>query len=115
MTSVVKASIDELLSKMEPDSVPANVDVGNPVTAFCELASHDGIDTGVWSCTTGGWTIASYAVNEAMVMLSGRMRLTASDGTVTELAKGDLFFIPKGWSGRWDTLEDMEKAYVIVS
>lgn len=115
MASVVKASIDELLAMMEPDSVPATVDDGNPVAAFCELISHDGIDTGVWSCTVGGWTIASYGVNEAMVMLAGRLRLTATDGMVNEITKGELFFIPKGWSGRWDVLEDMQKAYVIVA
>ena len=87
---------------------------GNPVTAFCELASTDKLETGVWSCSQGGWTIESFSVNEVMVLLAGRLRLTASDGTVTELSKGDMFFLPKGWSGRWDTLEDMQKAYVIV-
>ncbi|MCA9984463.1 MAG: DUF861 domain-containing protein [Anaerolineales bacterium] len=106
--------IETMLSQMEPDSVPATVDSGNPVTAFCELASTDELETGVWSCSQGGWTIESFSVNEVMVLLAGRLRLTASDGTVTELSKGDMFFLPKGWSGRWDTLEDMQKAYVIV-
>lgn len=114
MSQAVKANMQDMLTRMEPDLVPATVDVGNPVMAFCELVSTGGIETGVWSCTAGGWTIASYDVNEAMVMLAGRLRLTASDGTVTEVTEGDLFFIPKGWSGRWDTLEDMQKAYVIV-
>merc|ERR1712107_527306 len=31
-----------------------------------------------------------------------------------ELVKGDVFFLPKGWKGRWDVLEDMEKFYVIM-
>ena len=115
MPSIVKSTIDELLARMEPDTSPSTVDVGNPVTAFCELIAHDGIESGVWSCTVGGWTIESYEVNEAMVMLAGHLRLTATDGTVTDVHPGDLFFIPKGWSGRWDTMEDMQKAYVIVS
>lgn len=114
MPSIVKSTIDDLLARMEPDTSPATIDVGNPVTAFCELVAHDGIETGVWSCTAGGWTIESYGVNEAMVMLAGHLRLTATDGTVTDVHPGDLFFIPKGWSGRWDTMEDMQKAYVIV-
>ena len=107
-------TITEMLTKMEPDEVSPNVDSGNPITFFCELAKTDQLETGVWRCTEGGWTIASFSVDEVMVILSGRVRLTASDGTVNELAKGDMFFVPKGWSGRWDTLEEMEKAYVIV-
>lgn len=114
MDAVARASIDDLLSRMEPDVVRSTVDVGNPVTAFAELAASDGIETGVWSCTSGGWTIESYSINEVMVMLAGKLRLTDGDGTVTDIDPGDLFFIPKGWRGRWDIIEDMQKAYVIV-
>lgn len=99
---------------MEPDDVPSNIDAGDPKMMFSELAKDEQLETGVWSMTVGGFPIESYSVAEVMLMLNGRLRLTAADGTVTELTKGDVFYIPKGWAGRWDTLEDMEKFYVIV-
>ena len=108
------SNLTTLLANMIPDTTPATVDSGTPQMLYAELAKSDKLETGVWSATVGGFTIESYSINEIMLMLSGRLRLTDADGNVTELGEGDVFYIPKGWKGRWDTLEDMQKLYVIV-
>ena len=72
------------------------------------------VSVGVWSATAETITFEDYGVDEAMLMLSGRLRLHEADGTVHELGPNDVFFIPKGWTGTWEIVEDMEKLYVIV-
>ena len=114
MSKAVSGTIETMLANMVPDDAPAGVDSGDPKMMYHELSSDDVLESGVWSATVGGFKVPPYTVSEVMVMLKGRMRLTAEDGTVTELSKGDMFYIPKGWTGRWDTLEDMQKAYTIV-
>jgi len=79
-----------------------------------ELLNRKDLQVGVWRCTPCVWEYDFYKEEEIMLMLSGRLRLTDSDGKATELTKGDVFYIPRGWSGKWETLETMEKLYVII-
>ncbi len=115
MPNAIFGNIEKLLANMVDDTPPKNVTSGDPTTMYGELLSQDGLDVGVWSCSKGAWEIANYSIDEVMVLLSGKMRLTDSEGNSKELSKGDLFFIPKGWSGSWEVIEDMEKVYVILS
>ena len=108
-------NVEALLANMVDDELPTNVVAGDPKTKYGELLSQDGLDVGVWSCTVGCWDIKDYEVDEVMVLLSGKMVLTDEEGNAKELSKGDFFFIPKGWNGRWEVIEDMEKVYVIMS
>ncbi|HKJ37582.1 MAG TPA: cupin domain-containing protein [Anaerolineales bacterium] len=110
----VFGNIEKLLANVVEETEPSGALSGDPKTYLGELLSQDGLDVGVWRCTPGVWEYDSYDVNEVMVMLSGRMRLTDSDGNATELTKGDVFYIPRGWAGKWETLETMEKVYVIM-
>ncbi len=112
--TAIFGNLDNLLSQMVADKTPATVDSGDPHMAYAELASDSQLESGVWSATVGGWTIDSYSVAEVMLILSGRLRITDDEGIATELGKGDVFYLPKGWRGRWDVLEDMQKMYVIV-
>jgi len=57
---------------------------------------------------------APYGVNEYMHFLEGGVKLTSSDGTVTEIRAGDSVVIPADWTGVWDT-EGYTKIYVIYS
>jgi len=57
---------------------------------------------------------APYGVNEYMHFLEGGVKLTSSDGTVTEVHAGDSVVIPADWTGVWDT-EGYTKIYVIYS
>ncbi len=55
-----------------------------------------------------------YGVNEYMHFLEGGVKLTSSDGTVTEVRAGDSVVIPADWTGVWDT-DGYTKIYVIYS
>lgn len=112
-TSVPPAAfgnIDDLFTKLQPD--PEQPTEGT--SAFYAPLTEGAVDSGVWSCDVGAWDEVDYAVNEVMIMLDGHLRITDTDGAVHDLRAGDMFFLPKGWSGRWDVVEAMRKAYVIV-
>jgi uncharacterized cupin superfamily protein len=55
-----------------------------------------------------------YGVDEFMYFLEGGVKLTSSDGHVTEIAAGDAVTIPKEWVGVWDT-DGYTKIWVIYS
>jgi uncharacterized cupin superfamily protein len=57
---------------------------------------------------------APYGVDEYMHFLEGGVKLTSSDGTVTEVRAGDSVVIPAEWTGVWDT-DGYTKIYVIYS
>jgi uncharacterized cupin superfamily protein len=99
---------------MVEDEIPSGSISGDPKMRFAELVGRKDLKVGVWSCTPCKWVIDFHEENEVMLLLSGRLRITDADGSAKELVKGDVFFIPRGWSGQWETLETMEKLYVIV-
>ncbi len=107
-------NVEKLLASMEPSGLPKTVLSGDPQMAAADLTDTDKLNAGVWGSKVGSWRIDGWSVNEVMVIQSGRARLTEDDGPVTELGPGDAFFAPKGWKGTWETLEDVQKFYVIV-
>jgi uncharacterized cupin superfamily protein len=69
-------------------------------------------DVGVWRCGPCSFPPSTQAEAELCLVLSGRLRLTDSEsGAVRDLARGDVFFVPKGWRGRWDVLEETTKLF----
>ena len=107
----VFGNVEELFGQLVPDSEePSGLDLQWMVAPLTEGA----IESGVWTCNVGGWDESDYAVDEVMVMVDGRLRITSSDGSVNELTAGDIFCLPKGWAGRWDVLEPMKKIYFII-
>jgi uncharacterized cupin superfamily protein len=103
---------------LEPWGPRSGADVGDPQTSgieFYAAADPDAprVQVGVWECTPGGWSITDRPDTETMVLLAGRIRITDADGTEHALGAGDVFVLPKGWSGRWDVLETVRKVYVI--
>ncbi len=69
---------------------------------------------GTWECAPCREDIPAYTVNELMTIVSGRIRLTHSDGKVEELGPGDSFFIAKGTPVVWEITETLRKIYMIV-
>ena len=67
---------------------------------------------GVWESEPGAWRVR-YTEEEHCRIVSGRSRLTAADGTVTEVGPGDEFVIARGFEGVWEVLERTRKTYVI--
>jgi uncharacterized cupin superfamily protein len=109
----VFSNLEKMRTQLTPDEPITNADSGSPETFYAGFVDTDVFQTGIWTCTAGGWSVESFAVNEVMVVLKGRLRITDSEGKATEVGEGDIFYIPKGWAGRWDVLEDMEKIYFI--
>lgn len=112
--TAVFSDLVALRDRMTDSGVRVGADSGEPRTAVAELIEAGGIDAGVWRCEPGGWPIDDRPDTEIMLVLSGRARITAADGTSREVTGGDVFVLPKGWTGRWDVLETLEKLYVIV-
>jgi len=110
----VFGNIEKLLAAAVVDATPTGAIGAEPEIHLGELLNQKNLQVGVWRCGPGVWEYDFYEEEEVMLMLSGRMRLTDSEGNATELAKGDVFYIPRGWSGKWETLETMEKLYVII-
>jgi uncharacterized cupin superfamily protein len=113
-STAVFNDLANLRTAMTDSGIRAGADSGDPKTAFAALFEADGIDAGVWRCEPGGWPIVDRPDTEVMLVLSGRARITANNGTSREVTGGDVFVLPKGWTGRWDVLETLEKLYVIV-
>lgn len=109
------AAIGDLLQQLTVDSDrPAALgDNPSPEMLYAPLSSG-AVESGVWTCEPGGWDEADYPVDEVFVVMSGRLRLTEADGSSRELARGDMCFMAKGWVGRWDVLEHLQKIYFIV-
>lgn len=97
------------------EGTPGRILAGNPITATAnQYTGGDGkFFCGVWDSTPGTWKI-SYTEEEFCVLLSGRARLTDTDGEVSEFGPGDAFVIPAGFEGIWETIEPLKKLYAIL-
>ena len=109
------AEASEITGPLQDWGPRAGADRGQPQTSGRILHSTaDGsVEVGVWSCTPGGWAIENRPDTETVRILSGRARLTDTDGSSTDLGPGDVLVLPKGWSGRWDIIEPLRKLYVL--
>ena len=68
--------------------------------------------SGIWASEVGAMKI-SYTEEELCVILEGRVKLTADDGSSIEFGPGSTFVIPAGFKGIWETLEPVKKIYTI--
>jgi uncharacterized cupin superfamily protein len=114
LRTMVVAYADVLDGELEPLGPRAGADDGDPQTSGITFFSGHGVEVGVWECTPGGWAIVDRPTTETMLLLGGTARITPAGGEPVELEEGDVFVLPKGWSGRWDVLETVRKLYVIV-
>jgi uncharacterized cupin superfamily protein len=75
-----------------------------------------GMSAGIWECEVGRWRIQMDPnEHEYMIVLSGRARLHAQDGSFTEVGPGDAIVIPAGFAGSFEVLERLRKHFVIVA
>ena len=115
LRTMVVAYADVLDGELEPLGPRAGFDSGDPQTSGITFFSGHGVEVGVWECTPGGWPIVDRPTTETMLLLAGTTTITPLDGEPVELTEGDVFVLPKGWSGRWDVTETVRKLYVLVS
>jgi hypothetical protein len=104
----------EILGALENNGPRPGANSGDPHTGSREVYSVDGVRCGIWECTPGGWDVENRVGTETMVLLTGRVRITTKGQASVEIAAGDLFVLPAGWSGRWETLETVRKVYTIA-
>lgn len=77
----------------------------------------DGNDTlygGAWEGSPGTLQLECYPYNELCVMLTGSVALVDSKGERRVFHAGDAFFVPRGFSGVWETLEPSSKIFVAL-
>jgi hypothetical protein len=87
---------------------------GAPMRGTRPAYEHEGYGfyTGTWESEPGAWRMVCPEA-ELCTLLTGRIRLTAADGTAEEFGPGDSFVIPAGFEGTWETLEHCRKIYAI--
>ena len=106
----VFGNVADLFDNLVPDP-----DQPDGVPEWMVATLTDGpIHSGVWTCDVGAWDETDYEVDEVMLIVGGHLRITTADGSVHDLKRGDIFFLPKGWAGRWDVIEKMKKVYFVV-
>lgn len=110
----VFSTADALILQQGEPAPRGGADRGAPLARYADLFSGHGTEVGVWSCTEGGWPIVARPDTEVVLILTGKAVITDDDGTATNVGPGDLFVLPKGWSGRWDIIEPVEKLFVTV-
>ena len=115
LTTMVVAYAETLDAALEPWGPRVGFDSGDPQTSGITFFDAGGVSVGVWECTPGGWTITNRPDTETMMVLDGRVRITPLDGEAVELVEGDVFVLPRGWSGRWDVLDTVRKFWVTVT
>lgn len=86
---------------------------GNPRMHYSEIEAGRA-DAGIWTCTVGAWDEDPQDADEVAYITKGRLRLTPQGGDAFELSAGDLLYLPQGWTGRWEVLEDLSKVYVVM-
>jgi len=104
----------DVRGELEPWGQRAGANEGDPQTAGRILFEGQGMVTGVWQCTPGGWDTVDRPATEAMIFLEGRARITPLGGEPVVFQAGDTFVLPKGWNGRWQVLETVRKFFVEV-
>lgn len=99
---------------LEAKGPRANADRGTPHDATRKLVVLGKLASGSWWCAAGGWPSPKQrSTTEIFFVLAGRGRLTDADGTTHEFGPGDTVTLPKGWSGRWDVLQDIHKVWFV--
>lgn len=83
----------------------ATVPVGGLATA----------EAGFWECNEGRFTADRTAFAEVCFIISGRADIVSDDDAETlTVGPGDLFVLPRGWTGTWEIHETVRKVYTIL-
>ncbi|HSN06196.1 MAG TPA: cupin domain-containing protein [Candidatus Angelobacter sp.] len=114
LRTMVVAYGDALGGELEPTGPRAGADSGDPRTSTLVLFEGHGVSVGVWECTPGGWPIVDRSDTETMMLLRGAVTITPLGGEPVDLVEGDVFVLPRGWSGRWDVTETVRKLFVVA-
>lgn len=87
---------------------------GDPKQVLRELWVHNGLEVGVWECEPGSFGISRDGYDEAMIILSGKATMNATNGQIFGLQAGSVLVTPQGFVGHWIIAETLRKVYVKV-
>lgn len=90
---------------------PTQSVAGEPQVGSADVAVAPGVEVGVWSHTAGVSTDTES--DEVFVVLAGRASIAFPDGTVIDVAPGDIGILPPGAQTTWTIHEELRKVYVI--
>ena len=109
----IVASLSALLSGSTADPEPIEVIAGEPDRQYAEFVDA-GLEAGAWTATTGRWQESPQSTPEVAYITKGHIRLHPTDGEPVDVVAGDLLYVPVGWAGTWEIVEDVEKIYVVL-
>ncbi|MGA7779856.1 MAG: cupin domain-containing protein [Paraburkholderia sp.] len=69
---------------------------------------------GWWEGKVGTVDFPETAADEAVWLTEGRVALIDVAGNRKEFSAGQGYLLPAGFAGRWETLEDAKKFYVVL-
>ncbi len=100
--------------------LPARLIKGNPRRDTWNRVDADlggsRLYCGIWRCEVGHWRIEMAAgEHELFTVLTGRCRVHREDGSFQEAGPGEALFIPAGFRGSFEVLEQVTKTYAIVA
>lgn len=93
-----------------PDRVLAGSGAAAAWNAFSDPTGR--FHAGIWRAEPGIRAV-SYTETELCVILEGRVRLAAADGSA-EFGPGDAFVIAAGFVGSWECIGAVAKIYAIL-
>ncbi|MFH7042264.1 cupin domain-containing protein [Paucibacter sp. JuS9] len=93
----------------------AKLDFGMDEDDWCALqGSSKGHLVGWWEGKVGAVSFPATATDEVVWLAEGRVALTDVEGGRVEFRAGEAYLLPAGFAGRWETLEDAKKLYVLL-
>ncbi|WP_179404500.1 cupin domain-containing protein [Burkholderia guangdongensis] len=69
---------------------------------------------GWWEGKVGSVEFPETAADEAVWIVEGRIALTDVEGNRKEFGAGEGYLLPAGFAGRWETIADAKKFYVLL-
>ena len=93
---------------------------GNPLRKTWNLVEEGlpagEVNCGIWECEPGQWRIVfSPTQRELFTVLSGRCRIHDAQGGYEEVGPGEGLYIPPGFEGSFEVLEQLTKTYMICT
>jgi len=73
-----------------------------------------GYVAGLWEGRPGEVDFPEMPYDEACWIIAGRIALVDARGGRREFGAGQGYLLPKGFAGRWVTIEDAKKFYVVL-
>ena len=69
---------------------------------------------GFWEGKVGSVEFPETGADEACWLVEGKIALTDVNGARKEFSAGQGYLLPKGFAGKWETISDAKKFYVLL-